>query len=89
MFCKLYGTSDGRSTEITKYRKWGQSSALPTVYIPDPSLKPGQLKQIDWSASGIKTEFTNVIRDKDGAVVREDYYRSSYRSWAAKYLQGV
>lgn len=89
MFCKLYGTSDGRSTEITKYRKWGQSPALPTVYIPDPSLKPGQLKQIDWSASGIKTEFANVIRDKDGVVVREDYYRSNYRSWAAKYLRGI
>ncbi len=89
MFCKLYGTSDGRSTEIIKYKKWGQSPALPTVYIPDPSLKPGQLKQIDWSASGIKAEFTNVIRDKDGQTIREDYYYSSYRPWAAKFLQGV
>ncbi len=89
MFCKLYGTSDSRTTEITKYKKWGQSPALPTVYIPDPNLKPGQLKQIDWSASGIKAEFTNVIRDKNGAVIREDYYYSNYRPWAAKFLQGI
>lgn len=89
MFCKLYGTNDGRSTKIIKYRKWGQSPALPTVYIPDPSLKPGQLKQIDWSASGIKAEFTNVIYDKNGEMIREDYYYSSYRPWAAKFLQGI
>ena len=89
MFCKLYGTNDGRSTEIVKYRKWGQTPALPTVYIPDASLRPGQLKQIDWSASGIKAEFTNVIRDKNGETIREDYYYSSYRPWAAKFLQGI
>lgn len=89
MFCKLYGTDDGRTTEIVNYKKWGQTSPLPTVYIPDSSLKPGQLKQIDWSASGIKTEFTNIVRDKSGQVIHEDTYRSSYRSWAAKYLKGV
>jgi len=89
MYCKLYGTSDGRTNEIVKYRKWGQSPALPTVYIPDPNLRKGQLRQIDWSASGIKAEFTNIIRDKDGQVLREDYYYSSYRPWAAKYLRGI
>lgn len=89
MFCKLYGTSDGRSTEIIKYKKWGQSPPLPTVYVPDASLAPGQLKQIDWAASGIKTEFTNVIKDKNGEIVREDYYKSNYKSWAARYLQGI
>lgn len=89
MYCKLYGTSDGRYNEIKDYKKWGQTPALPTIYVPDPSLAPGQLKQIDWAASGIKAEFTNVIYDKDGQVMREDYYYSNYRSWAAKYLQGV
>ncbi len=89
MNCKLYGTSDGRSNEITAYRKWGQSAPLPTVYIDDPSLRPGQLRQIDWSASGIKTEFTNIIRDKNGKVIREDRYQSNYRPWAAKYLRGI
>ncbi len=89
MTCKLYGTSDGRSTEISKYKKWNAVGALPTIYIPDPSLKPGQLKQIDWAAGGIKTEFTNVIKNKNGEIVREDYYYSNYRPWAAKYLRGI
>lgn len=89
MSCKLYGTSDGRSTEIINYKKWDQRPALPTVYIDDSSLAPGQLKQIDWSASGIKTEFVNVIRDASGEVLRQDRYYSNYRSWAAKYLRGI
>lgn len=89
MSCKLYGTDDGRSTEIVGYKKWDQRGPLPTVYIDDPSLAPGQLKQIDWSASGIKTEFTNIIRDASGEVLREDRYYSNYRSWAAKYLRGI
>lgn len=89
MFCKIYGTSDGRSTEIVNYKKWGASSPLPTVYIDTPNLPSGKLEQIDWSASGIKTEFTNIIRDKDGQVIREDYYHSNYRPWAAKYLRGI
>ncbi len=89
MFCKIYGTSDGRHTEIVDYKKWGQTPALPTIYIPDPSLKPGQLKQIDWSAAGIKSEFTNIIYDKDNQIVRKDVYKSNYRPWAAKFLQGI
>jgi vancomycin resistance protein YoaR len=89
MTVKIYGTSDGRSTEIKDYKKWGFSSAPAPQYIPDPSLAPGQLKQIDWAASGIKAEFTNLIYDADGEIIREDYYYSSYQPWAAKYLQGV
>lgn len=89
MFCKLYGTSDGRHTEITKYKKWDQTPALATVYIPDTSLAPGKLEQIDWAASGIKTEFTNVIYDASNQIIREDYYYSNYHPWAAKFLQGI
>lgn len=89
MTVKIYGTSDGRTTEIKDYKKWGYSAAPAPQYIPDPSLAPGQLKQIDWAASGIKAEFTNVIRDANGETIREDYYYSSYSPWAAKYLQGV
>ena len=89
MTVKIYGTDDGRTTEIKDYKKWGYAPAPAAQYIPDPSLAPGQLKQIDWAASGIKAEFTNVIRNANGEIMREDYYYSSYSPWSAKYLQGV
>jgi vancomycin resistance protein YoaR len=89
MTVKIYGTSDGRSTEIVNYKNWGYQSAPAPVYIPDPNLPPGTLKQIDWSSSGIKAEFSNVIKDSSGEIIREDYYYSNYRPWSAKYLQGI
>jgi vancomycin resistance protein YoaR len=88
MDAKIYGTSDGRTTEIIGYRKWGYQAAAAPVYLTDPSLAPGQIKQIDWSATGIKAEFTNVIKDKNGQVLREDSYYSNYQPWSAKYLVG-
>ncbi|NMA29799.1 MAG: hypothetical protein GX943_01925 [Candidatus Pacebacteria bacterium] len=89
MAVKIYGTSDGRSTEIVNYKSWGYQSAPEPIYIPDPNLPSGALKQVDWASSGIKAEFTNIIRDKSGEIIREDYYYSNYRPWSAKYLQGI
>jgi vancomycin resistance protein YoaR len=89
MKIELYGTSDGRTTEITGYQTWDYRPPLPPEYAPDPSLAPGQTKQIDWAASGIKARFTHIIRDKDGEIIDENQYYSNYRPWAAKYLQGV
>lgn len=89
MFIELYGTSDGRTTEISNYQAWDPTPPLPTQYVPDPTLPHGKLKQIDWSASGIKTKFTHTIRDKNGKIISQKDYVSTYRSWAAKYLQGI
>lgn len=89
MKIELYGTSDGRTTEIKDFQQWDARPPLATQYIPDPSLQPGQLKQIDWSAPGLKTSFVHVVKDKDGNVMHEEKYASNYRPWAAKYLQGV
>ena len=36
MTVKIYGTSDGRTTEIKDYKKWGYASAPAPQYIPDP-----------------------------------------------------
>lgn len=89
MKVELYGTSDGRTTELTNYKSWDFREPLPPVYVTDPSLPPGQTKQIDWAASGIKAQFTHTVKDKNGEVIRQKTYYSNYRPWAAKYLQGV
>jgi len=89
MKVELYGTSDGRTTEISDYKSWDYRDPLPTEYVPDPSLPPGKLKQIDWSASGIKAQFVHTIKDKNGETIRQKTYYSNYKPWSAKYLQGV
>lgn len=85
----LYGTSDGRTSEITEYKSWDFRPAPAPLYFPDPTLAPGQKVQIDWATSGIKTSFTHTVKDRHGTVLREVIYTSNYIPWSAKYRQGV
>lgn len=89
MYMEIYGTSDGRTTEIKDHITWNPRPAPAPQYFPDPSLPPGKLVQIDWAASGISASFVNVIKDKEGKIIREDKYVSNYKPWSAKYRQGV
>jgi vancomycin resistance protein YoaR len=89
MNIEIYGTDDGRSSEIHDYKKWGQVGPPATEYIPTTDLPTGVRKQVDWSVSGVKTEFTNTVKDKDGNILHDDTYYSNYRPWSAKYMVGI
>ena len=85
---EIYGTSDERTTEVSEYKKWGYASPPPPVYIPTDTLAPGQIKQIDWPVSGLKTSFRHIIKDANGNEMSNKVYHSTYRAWSAKYLVG-
>lgn len=89
MFVTIYGTDDGRTAEVTEYKKWDARGALPTVYIDDPTLPPGKLVQIDYAVGGIKAQFKHTVKDKEGNVKYENVYYSNYVPWSAKYRRGV
>lgn len=89
MNIEIYGTSDGRSTQISNYKKWDFRGPPAPEYFPSTDLPPGKTEQIDWAVSGIKTEFTHTIRDKFGNTTSENTYYSNYRPWSAKYLRGI
>jgi len=86
---EIYGSSDGRTTELVEHTVFDHRPPAPTEYYDDPNLPPGTLKQIDFAVGGVKTEVVNVVRDKDGHVISEDSYASNYRPWAAKFLRGI
>lgn len=88
MKIEIYGTSDGRTTEIKDHEVWGYISPPPPEYYTDPTLSPGVKKQIDWSVAGVKAKFTHVIKNAAGEITNETTYNSNYRPWAAKYLVG-
>jgi vancomycin resistance protein YoaR len=89
MTVELYGTSDGRSAEIVDHKVWDQRGAPAPLYIDDPSVPKGQIRQVDFATSGIKASFKNIVKDKDGKVLREDEYYSNYVPWRAVFLRGV
>lgn len=89
MFIELYGTSDGRTTEIVDHKTWDARPAPPPLYIDDATIPKGQVRQVDFAASGIRASFRNLVRDKDGQLIRDDTYTSNYVPWRAVYLRGI
>jgi vancomycin resistance protein YoaR len=89
MSVSLYGTSDGRRTEIQNFRQWDERPPLPTVYIEDPELALGQRRQVDWAVTGLRTTFDNVVFDRDGNEIRRTSFPSNYRPWAAVFMVGT
>ncbi|KKU29097.1 MAG: VanW family protein [Candidatus Amesbacteria bacterium GW2011_GWA2_47_11b] len=85
---ELYGTSDGRKVEISKARVWDVTPPPPALYQDDPSLRSGQVRQVDWAAWGAKAAFDwKVTRGSE--VLQQRTFYSVYRPWQAVYLRGT
>lgn len=89
MTVELYGTSDGRTAEISDHKVYDFRPAPPPLYVDDATIPAGTVKQIDFAASGVRASFHNIVKDKDGNVIRDDIYNSNYVPWQAVYLRGI
>ncbi len=88
MTFNLYGTSDNREVEISKPVILSTSSSPEPLYIDDPTLPKGEMKQIDYAVGGASVYFTRTVK-KDGKVLINDKFSSFYRPWQAVYLKGT
>ena len=84
----IYGTSDGRIAEISTPVVTNIRPAPEPKYEDDPNLPSGQIKQVDWAASGATAYFTRTVT-RDGEVIISDKFTSNYRPWQAVYLRGT
>lgn len=84
----FYGTSDGRQVVIDNYKKWGWQSAPPTRYIDDPTLPPGKLIREEYAVAGIKTSFDWTVT-RQGKIIHQQTFSSSYVPWAAVFRRGI
>ena len=85
---EIYGTSDGRKTEITNYRQWDATPAPPDVWIDDPTLPAGKTVQDEHSIPGLKTAFDWTVKDKNGNIIHQKTFQSNFVPWAAVYRRG-
>jgi len=85
---EIYGTNDGRAAATTKPIISSVTAPPEDLYIDDPTLPIGTIKQIDYKAWGAKAHFTYTV-EKDGEVMFEKTFYSNYRPWQAKFLQGT
>lgn len=88
MEVNFYGTKDGRVSFVSEPKVWGQTPPPATMYVDDPTLAKGVLKQIDWSAWGAKTSFDYKVT-RDGQTLIEKTFYSNFQPWQAIYLRGT
>lgn len=89
MTSRIFGTSDGRHTTISDYKKYNARGAPPAEYIPDPNLPVGVKKQIDWATGGLQTSFVHTIYNADNSIRSQTTYHSNYVPWSSKFLVGT
>lgn len=85
---KIYGTSDGRSVQITEPEVTNQSPPPPALYQDDPTIAKGVVRQVDFPAWGAKVKFSRTVKKGDETLF-VDTFESKYQPWRAVYLVGT
>ncbi|MBU2592741.1 MAG: VanW family protein [Patescibacteria group bacterium] len=85
---QFYGSPDGRKVEISNVRLWGIVPPPEDLYIDDPTLAAGVVRQIDFKAWGAKAAFDWKVFNKEGGILQEQTFFSNYRPWRAVFLRG-
>lgn len=86
---QLYGVADGRKVEITKPVIHFQIPPPDPIYINEPNLPEGIVKQIDSAHWGAKVSFVRKVWDAKGDLKEEQIFWSNYVAWPAVYQRGV
>jgi len=84
----IYGTGDGRKSEISTPVISNVSPAPPERRQDDPSLPEGTVKQVDFAAGGATSVFGRKVYKGDSLIIDESF-KSVYRPWQAVYLVGT
>ncbi len=84
---RIYGVPDGRQVVVSKPVILLRTPHPPPQYIAEPSLPPGQVKQVDWAVDGYRIRITRTVARPDGRV-EVDQLHSNFRPWRAVYQVG-
>ncbi len=85
---KLFGKKDSRKIEISPAVLYDVQPPPPPRYQDDPTMKKGQIKQVDFAAWGGKAYFTYRITYPNGEISEKKFF-SAYKPWQAVFLQGT
>lgn len=84
----IYGTSDGRKSYVSKPVVSSQIAPADDLYVDDPSLPAGTIRQIEHKAWGAKVTFNYKVT-RGNEVLIDQKVQSTYRPWQAVYLRGT
>ncbi|EKE06381.1 MAG: VanW family protein [uncultured bacterium] len=85
---EIYGTDDGRVATTSKPIITSSTAPAEDLYVDDPTLPVGQIKQIEHRAYGAKVIFDYKVT-RNGEELINQKFISNYRPWQAVYLRGT
>ena len=85
---ELYGTRDGRTSQVYNAKLWGQSPPPPDLYQDDPTLPKGTVRQVDFAAWGAKTSFQYKVT-RGSEILQDTTFYSNFQPWQAVFLRGT
>lgn len=85
---EIYGTDDGRVSTVSKPVITSSTAPAADLYVDDPTLKAGVVKQIEHRAYGARVVFDYKV-ERNGEVLIDQKFVSTYRPWQAVYLRGT
>ncbi len=85
---ELYGTSDGRVATTSKPVTTNVTPPGEDLYVDDPTLPAGTVKQTEHKANGARVTFTYRV-ERGGEEIYKKTFISNYRPWQAVYLRGT
>jgi vancomycin resistance protein YoaR len=87
LFVNLYGSPTGWEVSLNEPVVQNRVDPPPDVEILDASLPVGARRQVEWAKPGMDVTLSRTVT-KDGQVIREDYFFSSFQPWGNRYLVG-
>lgn len=85
---ELFGTSDGRVSEVPTARILSTTPAGPPIETFTDALFEGERQQLETAHDGARTSVTYVVR-RGGEVIHKQTFTSNYRNWPAQFLVGT
>jgi len=85
---EIYGKKDGRTVSISKPKILSQTPPPEDLYIDDPTLPLGTIKQIEHKAWGAVVSFDYKV-ENNGILIFQKTFISKYRPWQAVFLRGT
>jgi vancomycin resistance protein YoaR len=84
----FYGTKPDRTVEMQDPIEENVIPHGPAINTPDPTLKKGVTKQVDFAHDGMDVTVWRTIK-VNGQVVKKDKFFSRYDPWVARYMVGT
>lgn len=84
---ELYSLATGRKVSFSKPKVTGRVGAADLVEYTS-SLAPGAAQRLEFPHVGMYVEVTRTVRDRDGAVIHREVWKSNYRKVDGRTLVG-